>query len=268
MRVRTMPAPGRLAEFTVEQRVLFHLWDHPLSPSEWEGRPELTQAGISKEVGIARKHLPRTLKRLLEQGYIDQETRHVPGARQRCRVYGLTESGKAAAEQVRASVLAREVLVEGEPMSISDLTGHDMPLLSVLSCIDVAGRFLPDGMGEEEEDEEGEEQDGESLYARILHRAWRDGKLTEDEDSMLDEVAMYLGLEPDIVERIHKEVESERDKAGEYHITVFLDVLEVAWLDNIITDDEQAMLTALAASLGIDEKVALEVQADWIDEHS
>jgi len=79
---------------------------------------------------------------------------------------------------------------------------------------------------------------------------------------------MYLGLEPDVVERIHKEVESERDKAGEYHITVFLDVLEVAWLDNIITDDEQAMLTALAASLGIDEKVALEVQADWIGEHS
>ena len=85
---------------------------------------------------------------------------------------------------------------------------------------------------------------------------------------MLDEVAMYLGLEPDIVERIHKEVESERDKAGEYHVSVFLDVLEVAWLDNIITDDEQAMLTALAASLGIDEKVARDVQVDWISEHS
>jgi len=63
---------------------------------------------------------------------------------------------------------------------------------------------------------------------------------------------------------IREEVESERDKAREYHITVFLDVLEVAWRGG----DEQAMLTALAASLGIDEKVALEVQADWIGEHS
>ena len=263
-----MPAPGRLAEFTVEQRVLFHLWDHPLSPSEWEGRPELTQAGISKEVGIARKHLPRTLKRLLEQGYIDQETRHVPGARQRCRVYGLTTSGKAAAEQVRASVLVREVLVEGEEKPISDLTGHELPLLNVLSCIDVAGRFLPDGPPEGEVEEMGDDQDGESLYARILHRAWRDGNLTEDEDSMLDEVSLYLGLEPDVVERIHKEVESERDKASEYHITVFLDVLEVAWLDNIITDDEQAMLNALAVSLGIEAQMAGEVQANWIAQHS
>ena len=47
---------------TVEQRVLLHLWDTPLGDNPWEGRPELTQAGVSEAVGIARKHLPRTLK--------------------------------------------------------------------------------------------------------------------------------------------------------------------------------------------------------------
>ena len=50
-----------LLTLTVEQRVLLHLWDTPLGDNPWEGRPELTQAGVSEAVGIARKHLPPRL---------------------------------------------------------------------------------------------------------------------------------------------------------------------------------------------------------------
>ena len=78
---------GMLLTLTVEQRVLLHLWDTPLGDNPWEGRPELTQAGVSEAVGIARKHLPRTLKKLREKAHILEETRHVAGAKQRCLLY-------------------------------------------------------------------------------------------------------------------------------------------------------------------------------------
>ena len=86
-----------LLTLTVEQRVLLHLWDTPLGDNPWEGRPELTQAGVSDAIGIARKHLPRTLKKLREKSHIIEETRHVAGAKQRCRVYALSTTVREAA---------------------------------------------------------------------------------------------------------------------------------------------------------------------------
>ena len=259
-----MATPGRLGDFTVEQRVLLHLSDHPLQRSEWEGKHEQTQAGISEAVGVARKHLPRTLKRLLSASCVEQETRHVPGARQRCRVYGLTASGIAAAQPLRDSIVDRTVLTEGGETTIGAIAGHEIPLLAVLSRIDSAGRYGP----ELAELDMTEDCDGEALYRRILHRAWNDGKLTSTERSMLDDLAMHLGLEPDRSDEIEKEVMAERADSNDQHIPIFLEVLECAWQDGEISDDEQSMLDSLAISLGLGLDRARTVQADWISEHS
>jgi hypothetical protein len=259
-----MGVQGRLGDFTVEQRVLLHLSDHPLQRSEWEGKHEQTQAGISEAVGVARKHLPRTLKRLLSGNHVEQETRHVPGARQRCRVYGLTASGIEAANPLRASIVDRTVLTEDGDATIGAIAGHEIPLLAVLSRIDRKGRYDPD-LGEVEM---AEEEDGGTLYRKILHRAWNDGKLTSTERSMLDDLSMHLGIEPDRSDEIEKAVMVEREESKDEHIPIFLEVLECAWLDAEISEDEQAMLDSLAAALGLDIKRARSVQKDWITEHS
>ena len=104
-----------LLTLTVEQRVLLHLWDTPLGDNPWEGRPQLTQAGVSEAVGIARKHLPRTLKKLREKEHILEETRHVAGAKQRCRVYALSSDGRTAASELVQDIHSRVVKSEGEP---------------------------------------------------------------------------------------------------------------------------------------------------------
>ena len=96
-----MSGTGKLSDFTVEQRVLIHLFEHPKKRSQWEGKHEQTQAGVSSSVGIARKHLPRTLKSLMAQDLVEVETRHVEGSKQRCRVYFLTPMGVSAAESMR-----------------------------------------------------------------------------------------------------------------------------------------------------------------------
>ena len=88
---------GFLGTLTTEERTLLHLLDNQLPENNWEAPMELTQAGISAAVHVQRKHVPRTLKRLQEQDFLNTTSRHVPGARQRRRVYSLTPDGRERA---------------------------------------------------------------------------------------------------------------------------------------------------------------------------
>ncbi|MDP6889667.1 MAG: hypothetical protein QF454_06525, partial [Candidatus Thalassarchaeaceae archaeon] len=133
---------------TVEQRVLLHLWDTPLGDNPWEGRPELTQAGVSEAVGIARKHLPRTLKKLRDKGHILEETRHVAGAKQRCRVYALSTDGREAASELVNDIHSRVVKVGGESATVQTLHNHATGILDVLRNIDNTGTYRPKIDGE------------------------------------------------------------------------------------------------------------------------
>jgi tellurite resistance protein len=102
----------------------------------------------------------------------------------------------------------------------------------------------------------------------VLHRAWNDGQITADERGMLDDISLHLGLEPDIVDKIESEVSSERVESTEQQTVTYLEVLEVAWQDGFISDDEQAMLDSLARSLGLDSEYMAKVQLEWIILHS
>ena len=88
---------GFLGSLTTEQRTLIHLYDNNLPSNQWEAPVSLTQAGISAAVHVQRKHVPRTLKRLEKAGEIAINNRHVPGAKQRRKVYSLTTTGRARA---------------------------------------------------------------------------------------------------------------------------------------------------------------------------
>ena len=81
---------GYLGTMTTEERTLLHLYDNPLPEGHWEAPDAVTQAGISAAVHVQRKHVPRTLKRLENNSELITGQRHVPGAKQRRRVYGLT----------------------------------------------------------------------------------------------------------------------------------------------------------------------------------
>ena len=130
-----------LLTLTVEQRVLLHLWDTPLGDNPWEGRPELTQAGVSEAVGIARKHLPHYAQKLGEKAHILEETRHVAGAKQRCRVYGLSNEGRRAASELVEDLHMRKVKFEGEEVEVKSLHNHTTALLDLLRNIDSSGTY-------------------------------------------------------------------------------------------------------------------------------
>jgi uncharacterized tellurite resistance protein B-like protein/DNA-binding MarR family transcriptional regulator len=256
-----------LLTLTVEQRVLLHLWDTPLGDNPWEGRPELTQAGVSDAVGIARKHLPRTLKKLREKECIQEETRHVAGAKQRCRVYALSPIGRKAASELVDDIQTRVVKADGEQTTVQALHNHTTGLLDVLRNIDSTGTYRPQIDGDVLEIIP---LDGSDLpldhrlavYDNIVRTAWSDGVVTKDEQAMLDDLAMYLGLEPYDTEPIEKRVREESIDPDAENSSLYKQMLEVAWQDGEVDANEQAMLDSLAGMLGLAS--ARDVQLDWV----
>ncbi|MDE0574770.1 MAG: hypothetical protein OSB32_04225 [Candidatus Poseidoniales archaeon] len=256
-----------LLTLTVEQRVLLHLWDTPLGDNPWEGRPELTQAGVSDAVGIARKHLPRTLKKLREKECIQEETRHVAGAKQRCRVYALSSIGRKAASELVDDIQARVVKADGEQTTVQALHNHTTGLLDVLRNIDSTGTYRPpiDGDVVDIIPLDGSDLPLDhrlAVYDNIVRTAWSDGVVTKDEQAMLDDLAMYLGLEPYDTEPIEKRVREESIDPDAENSSLYKQMLEVAWQDGEVDANEQAMLDSLAGMLGLDS--ARDVQLDWV----
>ena len=252
---------------TVEQRVLLHLWDTPLGDNPWEGRPELTQAGVSDAVGIARKHLPRTLKKLRDKGHILEETRHVAGAKQRCRVYALSTDGREAASELVNDIHSRVVKVDGESATVLTLHNHATGILDVLRNIDNTGTYRPktDGVIDTPIQLDGRDLPLEhrlGIYDNIVRTAWADGVVTKDEQAMLDDMAMYLGLEPHNTEPIDKLVREESIDPDAENSSLYKQMLEVAWQDGEVDANEQAMLDSLAGMLGLES--ARDVQLDWV----
>jgi len=258
---------GMLLTLTVEQRVLLHLWDTPLGDNPWEGRPELTQAGVSEAVGIARKHLPRTLKKLREKERISEETRHVAGAKQRCRVYALSSEGRKAASELVDDIHARVVKSDGEQTTVQNLHNHSTGLLDVLRNIDSTGTYRSpiDGQVDAPIALDGRDLPLDhrlAIYDNIVRTAWQDGVVTKDEQAMLDDMSMYLGLEPDDTEPIEKRVREETINPEAENSSLYKQMLEVAWQDGEVDANEQAMLDSLAGMLGLDS--ARDVQLDWV----
>ena len=93
-----------------------HLVEEPLPKNKWEAQDAVTQAGISAAVYVQRKHVPRTLKRLEKNNYINTSLRHVPSSKQRRRVYELTRDGREAAALLRKRFLIQPLKLKVIPI--------------------------------------------------------------------------------------------------------------------------------------------------------
>ena len=89
--------PGQLS---VNDRVLLHLsvfaTDTPLE----EYPEESTQVGIAEGVGISRTHVPRAVKTLIREGFVEEYRSRVSDRERRMSVYAVTPEGFRKAERI------------------------------------------------------------------------------------------------------------------------------------------------------------------------
>ena len=104
----------------VLERLLLHL--HHVDPAGRGSSPEhQTQVGISTAIGIQRKHVPRALRRLVEEGWIALELKRVDGHRQRLRVYVLSATGQEEIQRLRGALQNTTTNTMNGPEKVLDL---------------------------------------------------------------------------------------------------------------------------------------------------
>ena len=245
---------GYLGTITTEVRTLLHLFDNPLPEGHWEAPDTITQAGISAAVHVQRKHVPRTLKRLEERSELITGQRHVPGAKQRRRVYGLTATGRERASSLRDNILAELVIKDGEKVVLSSLRSGGQMTLDLLSHLDEGMLYYENAISSPVSNPEGtaslDAQAGENLIRRMLARAWEDGRITKDEQQLISEVVDFVGMHPDRVRRLSDE--ARRSQNAPPPDEVYRDMLRQALIDGEIIEDEIALLTTMREAFGID----------------
>ena len=122
-------------ELTAAERVLLHL--HAFWNVREPGR-EGTQAGIAEGARLLRSHVPRTLKTLEREGFIDSKDARLLGRTRKVRVYALTEPGVRRARQILGEVDATRVEIEGRATTLGDAR-RDLGLspLPALAAVDL-----------------------------------------------------------------------------------------------------------------------------------
>lgn len=248
---------GFLGSLTTEQRMLIHLYDNILPSNQWEAPVALTQAGISAAVHVQRKHVPRTLKRLEKANEIEVTNRHVPGGRQRRKVYSLTTQGKIRGKLVVENVLSTIIEFDGEPTAIADISKNNRRILEILSHIDSNLRYHGEPVITSIAKPSGkaslDAQTSEELMKRMFARAWEDGKITNDEHQLITEVVDFLGMHPERVRRLSEEARTAIDIPPPEEI--YLEMLRQALVDEQIIEEENALLDTFRVAYGIDEKM-------------
>ncbi|MFZ8906031.1 MAG: hypothetical protein ACO2Y2_01590 [Poseidonia sp.] len=246
---------GYLGTLTTEERTMLHLLNQQLPAGGWEAPASLTQAGISAAVHVQRKHIPRTLKRMEKNGLLTVAQRHIPGGKQRKRVYTLTELGRDMANSLAQRVLDEEVNEGNTTKVLAEIWNRNEPLLELLSRVDEARNLQdaplvspvsnPHGMASMDA------QNGEALVRRMYARAWEDGKITRDEQSLLNEVVEFLGMHPERVRRLSNEARKalKIPPPEEVYFEMILQALD----DGEILQDEIDLLDTFRVHFGIDQ---------------
>ncbi len=246
---------GYLGSLTTEERTLLHLLNQQLPSGGWEAPASLTQAGISAAVHIQRKHIPRTLKRMESNGLLDVAQRHIPGGKQRKRVYTLTYEGQEKGEALRDRILGEQVEHNGSDVTLRSLWRSPQPILELLSHLDEGMTYHDAALVSPVSNPEGmasiDAQYGEELVRRMFARAWEDGKITKDEQSLLSEVVQFLGMHPERVRRLSTEARKSLKipPPEEVYYEMILQALD----DGEIVQEEIDLLDTFRIHFGIDQ---------------
>ena len=246
---------GYLGTLTTEERTMLHLLNQQLPSGGWEAPATLTQAGISAAVHVQRKHIPRTLKRMESNGVLNVAQRHIPGGKQRKRVYTLSELGNEQAAALRDRLFNETVTADGNEVKLGSLWISPQPVLELLSHVDEGMVYNSSALISPVSNPEGmvsiDGQYGEELVRRMFARAWEDGKITKDEQSLLNEVVEFLGMHPERARRLSNEARKSLKIPPPEE--VYYDMILQALDDGEIMQEEIDLLNTFRVAFGIDQ---------------
>ena len=175
-------------------------------------------------------------------------------ARQRRRVYSLTNEGRERAQSILQRITSTPVRHNGQTVLLETLMKSSENTLETLAHVDEHLVVHVDPVMSPVSHPEGsaslDAQAGEALVRRMFARAWQDGRITKDEQLLLNEVVDFL-------ECIQRGYAGYQMRHGEDKCTApgrnHLDMLRQALVDGVIHEEEEALLKTVQIAFDIDE---------------
>ncbi|MBN1538724.1 MAG: tetratricopeptide repeat protein [Candidatus Thermoplasmatota archaeon] len=99
-------------KLTVDKKILLHLYDIRHTESDFEVPQEVVQDGIAEAVSIRRDNIPRTMKKLKEEGFVRDVLKRIKGLHRKRKAYFLTEKGLTYAKDVRDIIAFHKVYLQ------------------------------------------------------------------------------------------------------------------------------------------------------------
>jgi hypothetical protein len=250
-----------LVNCTASERILIHLLDYLKQDRQVEAPIEVTQEGIALITCIQRKHIPRSLKKLLQNDLISEKRSHVTGKRQMMKTYSLTSDGRCEAIRIK-NILSDQkvpVIMNGKKITktISEIYDFHSGIYSY-SCIIsqvIKHSFFNETniLRQKIKKEKNRILSPEFVYREALEEAWKDGVLTVDERNILKKLRDTLHISRESHNKIQQRIlQSKKYSSSEIYRQVYDIVLNEVLKDNKISEDEQAILKKLQKYFNIE----------------
>ena len=252
-------APG--LSLPTEDRILLYLMNFGNLDNTYEAESGLTQKGIAVNVRVQRKHISRYLDKLIKDGFVEEVTRHVKGAKQKMNCYALTAQGLSKASEIEKCIGEKVVRVriddKIEDMKISDIDGATSVHLRLSDIICEAlqnGEFLDMGVLESIEEAHRRLMDEKcmksEIYKQALQAAWRSGILTSSEKHLIDALRTHLGISDKEHRSMESKIISDIPHSRLAHADIYDEILNL--MDGKPTPREEQILELLKERLSKD----------------
>lgn len=202
------------------------------SQKEVEAPQAVTQKGIADAIDIRVTHVPRSVKKLEDEGLVYESVMHVKGLDKRRKAYFLTEKGMYNANEIKRNLEERKVTFKDlkgnfkdiKITEIADETGIKLDLLDMVKLIDREGILNQNSMELLQKSAEFETASSESTIFDFPHKVpipeefvGRKYEITtlqkwiEDKDTMLISVQGKTGIgKSSFVAKVLEKIKGER----------------------------------------------------------
>ncbi len=131
----------------MNERILLHLRRYYTTNKEVEAPQAVTQKGIADAIDIRVTHVPRSVKKLDEEGLIYESVMHIEGMDKRRKAYFLTDKGMYNANEIKRNIEERRVpfkdlqekVKDLKIDEIADITGIKIDVLDLIRLVDREG---------------------------------------------------------------------------------------------------------------------------------
>jgi hypothetical protein len=258
-----MGSMAKSVSLTYQDKIMLHLLRYVGMEERYQVVKEVTQEEIAKCVLIQRKHLPRTLKGMMDKELITEKQAHVKGVKQIRRVYFLTWKGEVLAKKLKDDLYQTRITYKKGKQTLKSNVGEIVNILGLShTLVEIIDAIDENGMLDLESLDKRKEEKRDSvdiatyekkmeIYRQTLENAWSDGKITLNERIILDHLRKELGIPLKDSERLEAETVKKVPLISEERLNIYRTALGVALRNLEISEDEANILEALRADMNI-----------------